>query len=46
MFSQIPEEIRNGVDYVVRYMQDVYTQARPSTIIRLHEDGNYKMIRY
>jgi len=46
MFSQIPDEILQSVDYVVRYRQNIYSQAKPSTIIRLYENGQYEMIRY
>lgn len=46
MFSQISDEIHKSVDYVVRYRQNVYSQAKPSTIIRLFENGQYEMIRY
>ncbi len=45
MFSQISQEIKEKADYTVRYGQDIFTRARPSTIIRLFEDGQYSMIR-
>ncbi|MBK7214998.1 MAG: threonylcarbamoyl-AMP synthase [Bacteroidales bacterium] len=45
VFNQISEEIKNDVDYVVKYKQDVFTPSRPSTIIRLFESGHYTMIR-
>jgi len=45
-FSQVSEDIRKGVDYCVNFRQNVFTQSKPSTIIRLFENGEYKMIRY
>jgi L-threonylcarbamoyladenylate synthase len=45
-YSQVSEEVRTGVDYCVNYRQNVFTQSKPSTIIRLFENGEYKMIRY
>ena len=45
MFNQILDEVKDKVDYVVSYKQDIYTQAKPSTIIRLYENGQYTMIR-
>ena len=45
MFSQITDEVKEGVDYVVQYRQDIYFPSKPSTIIRLYENGHYSMIR-
>jgi L-threonylcarbamoyladenylate synthase len=45
LFQQIPEEIISETDYVVKYKQDVFERAKPSTIIRLYESGEYKIIR-
>jgi len=44
-FSQIADEIKNAVDYIVSYKQDYFTRSKPSTIIRLREDGMYTIIR-
>ncbi len=46
VFNHISEEIKNQVDYVVQFKQNIYTLAKPSTIIRLYENGNYNVIRY
>jgi L-threonylcarbamoyladenylate synthase len=46
LFSHISEDIIKGVDYVVNYKQGLYSHAKPSTIIRLYENGHYNMIRY
>lgn len=45
VFSHISDEIRDQVDYVVNYKQNIFTLSKPSTIIRLHENGNYNIIR-
>jgi L-threonylcarbamoyladenylate synthase len=45
MFSQVSEEVRESVDYIVKYKQDLYSPAKPSTIIRLYENGHYNIIR-
>jgi L-threonylcarbamoyladenylate synthase len=45
VFSQIVDEIKNAVDYIVSYKQEYYSQTKPSTIIRLRDDGMYTIIR-
>jgi L-threonylcarbamoyladenylate synthase len=45
VFSQIADEIKNAVDYIVSYKQDYFTRSKPSTIIRLRDDGMYTIIR-
>lgn len=45
VFSQVSDEIKNAVDYTVTYKQDFFTRAKPSTIIRLNDDGMYTIIR-
>lgn len=45
VFSQIAGEIKSSVDYIVSYKQDYYTRSKPSTIIRLRDDGMYTIIR-
>jgi L-threonylcarbamoyladenylate synthase len=45
VFSQIVDEIKNSVDYIVGYKQDYFTRSKPSTIIRLRDDGMYTIIR-
>lgn len=44
-FSEISQEILNGVDYVVNWRQEEKTKAQPSTIIRLELDGEIEFIR-
>jgi L-threonylcarbamoyladenylate synthase len=45
IFSQIDDEIKKSVDYIVSYKQDIFTRSKPSTIIRLRDDGVYTIIR-
>src|SRR5687767_9963569 len=44
-FSGIPEEIRQGVDYVVKYRQEDETIAEPSSLIKLNKEGSFIFIR-
>jgi L-threonylcarbamoyladenylate synthase len=44
-FSEIAEEIKEGVDYVVDLRQEEYSKTRPSVIIRLKTNGEIKFIR-
>jgi L-threonylcarbamoyladenylate synthase len=44
-FREIAEEIRTGVDYVVRYRQDDTRPARPSGILRIGASGLVQVIR-
>ncbi|MGM9802380.1 MAG: L-threonylcarbamoyladenylate synthase [Candidatus Limisoma sp.] len=44
-FDQISDEIKNAVDYVVRYRQDDLTPSAPSSVIKLGSDGCFKILR-
>lgn len=44
-FGHISDEIKNSVDYIVSYKQDYFNRSKPSTIIRLPENGIYTIIR-
>ncbi len=44
-FDEISEEIKNQVDYVVRYRQDDRTRYKPSSIIKLGPGGQIDIIR-
>ncbi|MDU1891271.1 MAG: L-threonylcarbamoyladenylate synthase [Dysgonomonas sp.] len=44
-FSEISEEIKAGVDYIVQYRQDDLTKAKASSIIKLGKSGEVKIIR-
>ncbi len=45
IFAEISEEIRNAVDYVVRFRQDDTRKAQPSSIIKLGLHNEIKVIR-
>jgi len=44
-FNEISEEIKNGVDYIVKYRQDDVSKAKASSIIKLGKTGEIKIIR-
>lgn len=44
-FSDIDPEIIRASDYVVAYRRDDETEARPSAIIKISADGQFKIIR-
>lgn len=43
-FKEIPEEIKNGVDYIVHYRQEDKTPAQPSSLIKWH-NGKVTVLR-
>lgn len=45
VFSEISEEIKDSVDYVVEWRQEDTTKTPPSSIIKLGEGGLFKIIR-
>lgn len=44
-FSEISEEIKSKVDYIVKYRQDEHSSPAPSSIIKLGVSGLIKIIR-
>jgi len=44
-FSEISEEVKQAVDYIVGYRQDEVGHPRPSSIIKLGKGGEVKIIR-
>ena len=44
-FSEISDEIKSAVDYVVGYRQDDMGRPKPSSIIKLDKGGVIKIIR-
>ena len=44
-FSEISKEIIDAVDYVVNYRQDDMSKPKPSSIIKLGNQGQIKVIR-
>lgn len=45
MFLEIDDEIKNSVDYIVKYRQDDHKISRPSSIIKIGQGGEVKVIR-
>jgi L-threonylcarbamoyladenylate synthase len=45
IFATITEEIKNGVDYIVKYRQEDETVAEPSSIIKWNKDGTITVLR-
>ena len=44
-FSEISDEIKSAVDYIVGYRQDDMSRPNPSSIIKLDKGGVIKIIR-
>lgn len=44
-FSQVSEEIITGVDYVAEWRRDDETPSKPSSIIKIASDGQFKILR-
>lgn len=44
-FSEIQDEIKQAVDYIVEYRQDEPAEAKPSSILKLGRGGLIKIIR-
>jgi len=44
-FREISDEVKNGVDYIVKYRQEELIQSVPSGIIRLGIDNSIQIIR-
>ncbi len=45
VFSQISDDIKNKVDYIVNLHRKRITETKPSTIIKLEVDTEFKIIR-
>lgn len=44
-YSEISEEIKSAVDYIVEYRQDDFSKSVASSIIKLGKNGEVKVIR-
>lgn len=44
-FNEISDDIKNGVDYIVKYRQNETTKCKASSIIKLGSRGEVKIIR-
>lgn len=45
VYSMISEDILNSVDYVVDYKRNEITEVRPSTIVKITEEGQIDILR-
>ena len=44
-FNEIDPTLLDSVDYVVNYQRDNITSVKPSTVIRIREDGSFDVLR-
>ena len=44
-FSEIPDIIKNAVDYIVKYRQEDVSRSTPSSVIKLDTGGIIKILR-
>lgn len=44
-YHEIESEVLDGADYVCRFRRDDDTPHEPSSIIKINDDGSYKIIR-
>lgn len=44
-YHEIEREVLDGADYVCRYRRDDDTPHEPSTLIKINDDGSFKIIR-
>ena len=45
IFGNIPVEIKSQVDHIVNYNRNVLVRTKPSTIIRILDNGEFEVIR-
>jgi L-threonylcarbamoyladenylate synthase len=45
IYRDVPDDILNGVDYIVNLFNNRMNSSKPSTIIRLFENGEFIIIR-
>ena len=45
LFAEITGEIKNAVDYIVKYRQDDKTIAEPSSVVRWNKDASVTVLR-
>lgn len=44
-FSEVSEEIKTGVDYIVQHRQDDFSKSAPSSIIKLSAENEIEFLR-
>lgn len=45
IFKNISDQIKNGVDYIVQHRQNDFTIYKPSSIIKLNDEGVIEILR-
>lgn len=45
VYNEIDEEVKNGIDYIVKYRREETIRYEPSVIIKWNEDGSFSIIR-
>ncbi|MCK5857079.1 MAG: threonylcarbamoyl-AMP synthase [Bacteroidales bacterium] len=44
-FADIDKKLLDSVDHVVNFERDITSEPKPSTVIRIHPDGNFDVLR-
>ncbi|MFD2245699.1 L-threonylcarbamoyladenylate synthase [Pontibacter ruber] len=44
-FSEVSDKIKERVDYVVQWRQDEKTEAQPSRVVKIEQDGSLRVLR-
>jgi L-threonylcarbamoyladenylate synthase len=44
-FDEIPEQIKQGVDYIVKYRREDKTKHQPSSVVKFNKDGSITVLR-
>ncbi|MBN2746776.1 MAG: threonylcarbamoyl-AMP synthase [Bacteroidales bacterium] len=44
-YKTISTEIKESVDHIVDYRKDSFTEMKPSTIIRINDNGSFEVLR-
>ena len=44
-YKSINQSIKDSVDYIVDYRRDNFTDMKPSTIIKIHDNGSFEVLR-
>lgn len=44
-FNSVSQEIKDNVDYIVDYKKDRFTDMKPSTIIKISDNGSFEVLR-
>lgn len=44
-YKSISQSIKENVDYIVDYRRGIFTDMKPSTIIKIHDNGSFEVLR-